>query len=273
MRIDRFAAGAMLALTLGGSIAVPTAATAQTRPMGVFRTPPMPGRVFIPGWKEWVYTSVPTCRAFDTRGGAPLAANASRGFYIGGTATFVTQGGPSGGCGVPTFAKGVVLSLTSLNASANGSLSVGPVGTAPVGYAVSFQQGVPATASVTSRLGPQANLLVKAVGAATNVVGDVTGYYSSQVGGIIDFNGDIYSNSGAFVSAEKWSPTSVGLYTVTVDRDITYCAILTSTSATTDVYSHGWLAGTRSFHISSWALNADARSTPWAGYIYVAVIC
>ncbi len=273
MKINRFALGAVLAFALGAPLASTYMAMAATAPASRILPSPGPGRAFVPVWRESLFTPLNSCRVVDTRmGGGLIAANATRTFAVGGTANFPAQGGTNGGCGIPTFATGIVASVTSLGSTAAGNLSIAPGGATLNGIALSFQRGEAATSSVTTKLGPQGNIRVRPNGAASQVVVDVTGYYSPQIAGVIDFNGDIYSNSGALLSAGKWSPTSIGLFWVNLDRDITNCAILTSTSASTNVYSHGWGAG-RQINLASWALDSNAQSTDWAGYIYFSIQC
>lgn len=139
-----------------------------------------------------LFTSIQPCRVFDTRvQGVPLAAGGQRAFTIvGSSSDFASQGGHSGGCGVPGFMGG----SPQVQAVAINVIAVAPATTGDL-RAWPSDQPEP-TASIlnyTAAEGAIANAVVIPVrqdqeggdvrilseGSATHVVGDVVGYFSN----------------------------------------------------------------------------------------------
>lgn len=84
----------------------------------------------------------------------------------------------AGRFGIPTSAEiAVILSLTSLNASGSGWLSVAPSGTPPAGTAITFNVGDTVSNSSIVKLGGDGQISITAGGAGTGLVIDVQGYF------------------------------------------------------------------------------------------------
>src|ERR1700712_1010995 len=78
---------------------------------------------FRPTRTENVFVSIAPCRIANTIGhGSQFTPNSTRNFYVRGTFGFAPQGGKSGGCGVPTYATSVVLTVNALNSTGSGYL-------------------------------------------------------------------------------------------------------------------------------------------------------
>ncbi|MCU1497741.1 MAG: hypothetical protein JWM47_1694 [Acidimicrobiales bacterium] len=75
------------------------------------------------------------------------------------------------------------------------------------------------------------SMAVKNYGGPTDLVIDVTGYYTRQLQAYVASSGAITNQSGRLVSAINSTP---GQYTLTWDRDVTTCAV----QITTDFTAH-----------------------------------
>jgi collagen triple helix repeat protein len=149
---------------------------------------------------DLVLNTVPTCTLFDTRrvagGAGPLAIGEARSFNVFGS-NLSSQGGSATGCGIPelnnlipqTFA--IVVNLVVRGPQGDGTLK---------GWAGDLPE--PATATVmrfhmnggdanqvvlavrtTPTLGAGQDITIRALGAATNVVAEVVGYYTATTSG------------------------------------------------------------------------------------------
>ena len=116
------------------------------------------------------------CRVADTRitpnganAGPVLQANAGRAFPIVGT------------CAIPPTARSVVLNVTAVNATVNGSFAIFPTGTAsPLGAtAVSYRAVKARAASFIARLGTTGDIVVLPIqpSGTVHLILDVTGYF------------------------------------------------------------------------------------------------
>jgi hypothetical protein len=163
-----------------GAEAAPASATAAAAP--------------APGdpTSDLLYVPIPPCRVIDTRlAGGKMSAGEVRNFAIAGTANFDTQGGHSGGCGIPMGATTPVAAAVMLN-----FVAVQPEGSGDL-RAWQFGQSVPLAAVLNyDNLGPffaiangivvpisgvsttASDLSVKAEFNRTHLVVDVTGYFT-----------------------------------------------------------------------------------------------
>ncbi|MET0313433.1 MAG: hypothetical protein ABW275_03485 [Hansschlegelia sp.] len=169
---------------------------------------------------DLIYTPVTPCRAFDTRATTPVAANTTRSFHISGSHDFPGQGGPEHGCGVPTYATSVSMSLTAVNEADAGYLTAFPYKAArPIVTSLYYQRNVTLANSVISAIS-EGNLSLYS-SRQTHVVGDVTGYYSPQIQAHITYNGEIASGTPRVVAVTH---ADVGSYFVDIDRPARECA-------------------------------------------------
>jgi hypothetical protein len=167
---------------------------------------------------ETVFTAVAPCRALLTP--TKIPANTSRLVQIVGSG-FGSQGGPTGGCGVPASATAVAMSFTAYGASSPGYLTAYAAGAARPGVTtVSYPVNGAATAGTIVQLGDQGRISLFAAKDVT-VAGEVTGYYAPQIRGTINLDGSIKYATSRIVSSTS---TGTGAYSVTLDRNVTGCA-------------------------------------------------
>jgi hypothetical protein len=177
---------------------------------------------------ETVYVPINPCRIADTRkGGGKLATGAKRNLYVSGTSGFSSQGGTSGGCGIPASAKAATFSITAVSASGSGAVAAWPAGASePFAKALSFEKGGvhTGTPTVALRPGSSTNLSIRDYSAATHLVVDVTGYYAAQMSAVILEDG-VLAHGSRVVQAGR---LGIGWYAVKFDTDITHCVATAS---------------------------------------------
>ena len=126
------------------------------------------------------------CRAVDTRNaGGTLGAGGTRDFRMRGSTTFAAQGGNASGCGVPSTAAAVEVSITAVTPSgANGFVRAFPAGSSvnaaflnyTVGRGITNTGTVPLNTAVTNDLG------VANFGGTIHVIVDIQGYFAPTTG-------------------------------------------------------------------------------------------
>lgn len=191
-----------------------------------------------PSPTEMLYVPITPCRAF---GAQSIAATTARNFQITGSGSFVSQGGPAAGCGVPASAKAVTFNLTATNTSYPGYLTAYATGTPRPAITSLSLQNTNITTGAVSALGPAGTMTIYSSKTA-NVFGDVTGYWIPQLWAYVSSSGTLLDSSGRVVSSVNTNP---GQYTVTFNRDINSCAGTASSDVTghiVSVYTSGTLA-------------------------------
>ena len=143
------------------------------------------------------YAPVQPCRVVDTRiqPSRPTVINETgtfapgnqRSFQVAGTGQqFAAQGGAASGCGIPAGITAVELSITAVGPSGNGFVRAFPHGqSAPNATFLSYSagEGVTNTGTVTLTGGRSGvDLSVLNLGASTNIVIDVFGFYIPGAG-------------------------------------------------------------------------------------------
>ena len=129
------------------------------------------------------------CRAVDTRAAAVTAGDLgpgdSRQFQVRGSVSLASQGGASGGCGVPSTASAVEVSITAVSPTgSNGFVRAFPTGGTPgatvlnylVGRSVTNTGTIPLNTAVTQDLG------VANFAGTVHLVVDVQGYFAPSGG-------------------------------------------------------------------------------------------
>ncbi|WP_020180714.1 hypothetical protein [Methylopila sp. M107] len=188
-------------LNAGGSHAGPAVPTAATRKP-----------------YDLIFTPIVPCRAFYSP--SAVAANSTANYQITGTGSFVPQGGPAGGCGVPVSAKAVAINLSAVSASSAGYFRANATGAAtPPTTVLTYRAAVNETGAATVALGTAGGLSVYSAG-KTRIVGDVTGYYAPQIHAVLAPTGGIYDGSERVLSSTRLSQ---GSYRVQIDRDPAGC--------------------------------------------------
>ena len=159
---------------------------------------------------DLVYTPVTPCRVFDTRlAGGVLAPGVLRSFLVAGSERFETQGGKTGGCGVPLGpATAVVLNLVAIAPTGNGNLRAwaanDPAPEPPLAsvlnyasiagmYALANGLTLPICDPAAAGATCSTDLLLQASGSSTHVVGDVLGYFRGA-----DLKSDLLTGSSGF---------------------------------------------------------------------------
>lgn len=168
---------------------------------------------------ELQFVPIAPCRVFDTHAASPIDST-GRTFLISGTVGFEAPGGTAGGCGVPASANAVALSLTVSGASTNGMLAAYPNGSPEDSIALAFNARFNDTGSVNVGL-LASSIGLKTAGGFVQATGDVTGYFVPQIEGVFTAEG----NSTATARVVDITHTATGVYTLLLDRDVTYCSV------------------------------------------------
>jgi hypothetical protein len=168
----------------------------------------------------------------------------------------------------------VALNAAVVSPSTKGSLKIWQTGLAePTGtflYYGSFTMSGNGVVALPS--GAQAGITVKNFTSTTNLVVDVTGYYMPQLHGLVAPGGSIYSGSPSLLSATN---PSAGVYTVTFDRNITYCTPIVDTyNAGPGVYGAAYAFSSNSATVFTWYLSSTThQEVPFSFHFYIDVVC
>ena len=167
------------------------------------------------------FTSVTPCRLLDTRKAGGPITNTDRSFVVSGSLT--GQGGNSAGCGIPSNASAITINLTGISKYTN-VVRGWPYGaTPPIATLLNYSPALHASNMVTIPLcrGACAKAFTLHAYNTAHVVGDVLGYYTLPIYGLINSSGGIV-NSSSIVGVTH---PATGEYDVTFDRVMTGCAI------------------------------------------------
>jgi len=201
------------------------------------------------------------CRVFSRNVGA------KKQFIVTGVTGFEDQRGKPGGCGIPSSASAVLLTIESTNSSAEGVLSMGP-GSTPNLPAIDFRAGATRITQVTAPLSDDGYISLRAQGGTTAVRGFATGYYTQQLAAYVSRDGTLYAASKRVTGSAK---IGTGGYRVDFDRNINGCAVHVTIAGGT-FYATGYPNGNAAF-INTWYLNADAKAVEYDLYHMVTVNC
>lgn len=217
---------------------------------------------------ELVFTPITPCRVFSAAGATP--ANQVKTYQITGNGNLTSQGGPNGGCGVPTYATAVFVSLTGGLSTAPGAMKAYASGTPqPGAVSLRYRANENATTGAIVSLNALGKVDVVATTAA-KATGDVTGYYAPQIEGLVSQDGSIYSGSPGILSSVR---NSAGNFTVTVDRDVTYCTPIVSPYVGSGIYANAYAFNGDKVTVYMWRLDSTATPVGLDGYFYLAVHC
>lgn len=248
----------------GGS----TARAAAVSPAGV----PV---AFVPSPQSQTLQSVVPCRIVDTRvAGGKLAAHATRSFTVGGTTGFSGQGGAASGCGIPTSATAVAISIIAVAPASGGFLTAWPAGSArPNASVLNFGKGVTTNTGLTVQTRPDVNPALSVFNgsaAALNVVIDVYGYYEPQTHLIILSDGTVWYGNSTHVTAVNHT-ANTGNYTLTFDRSLTGCDVLATDNGNPNVRAAATWGGT-SLTVNTYA-RSGASFTPLDESFQIFIAC
>jgi hypothetical protein len=219
---------------------------------------------------ESKFTPITPCRIVDTRhGGGALSGGVARSFSAIGSAGISAQGGASGGCGIPSAATALDVSLQSVNSTKAGFLNETASGVAFANasllhYVKGQTIGSGATLPITGT-GTFAFKL-KASAGHTDVLVDVLGYYIKPMTATVNSNGTLLFGSRV-VSVAGTS----GQYDVQFDRSVVGCNYQATPFVTGSalVVSVGRLSSTDDTIL----VDTEVGGTLTAAIFYLAVTC
>lgn len=169
------------------------------------------------------YVPVTPCRIFDTRSATdgPLSTAGARAVQVVGTGGFPAQGGANGGCGIPSEASAVTVSITAVDPSGGGFLRAWPHGTTPptatvLNWLTEAKGGV--TTGATLPLG-NGKIDVRAFGNTTDLVID---YYVEPIVAKVNANGDLDTWSTGIVFAGR---STTGTYILQATHPVVACHV------------------------------------------------
>jgi hypothetical protein len=209
------------------------------------------------------------CRIVDTRHGhRAITHGLTRTFHVTGSTGFGVQGGKSVGCGVPTAAQSVMVSITAFGETRSGSVTIYPHGVVrPVARVLSFTKGVAISTNADAMLGAGGQITVYVGGhGKTNLLLDVTGYYIRPMWAEVNSVGVIVRGS----RTASVTQLGTGSYQVEFDRDISNCAY----TATSYFYGTIMEVEPRSGDVDALYVGAaDYNGAAVDTYFYVMVSC
>jgi hypothetical protein len=211
-----------------------------------------------------LYTPIAPCRVF---GGIAQSAGQTLNFQITGSANLGGQGGPANGCGIPGHAKAVSMNLSATSSAAGKIIAFAKGATRPNTVSLNYQPGKTETAGTVVAMDDAGKASIY-TSAASRTFGDVTGYYSRQITGMIAPDGSIYNGNSSIVSSLR---NSAGSFKVTVDRDVTYCSAH-ATGYSGYVYASAYTFDGNKVQVYIWYLSGSAQ-VAYDSYFYISVNC
>ncbi len=171
---------------------------------------------------EAKFTAITPCRLVDTRLAGGVITKGSTRSFIAASLSLAAQGGNAAGCGIPTSAVAIQANVVAVGATGSGYLKVYPFGaTVPAASYLNFHdsRAVANGGTITLNTTGAQHFTVLA-SRATNVVIDVSGYFTNPMWAHVLSDGSL--SSGSRVSLV--SGTGTGAYVVDFDRDVSNCA-------------------------------------------------
>jgi hypothetical protein len=231
-------AASLSGLLVGGSVMSPTSGTGTPPPPPSQRNASVVPLVVSPidTAIESKYTVLAPCRIVDTRsGGGKIAAGASRSFYAAGAAGFIAQGGNIEGCGIPSTATAIAVTIVAVDATGPGFLRAWAYGgTTPVSSMLNYQDSSAVTGSGNipiTGIGAR-HFTVSANSHATDVVVDVQGYFIASMSARVNLDGTLAHGSRVTGTVH----VATGQYEVDFDRNVSQCTY------TVNPYYSGYVA-------------------------------
>jgi hypothetical protein len=250
----------VLVSVLAGA-AVGLTATAAGAPAPALRSSIPPAAPGVVVQSEFV--AIDPCRVVDTRAAAagPMRNRIVRAFEVAGTAGFPTQGGKTGGCGIPAGASAVTASITATAVQSTGFLRVwaedAPEPSATVLNYARLGGGMSVGATVPIGQGTDTGILAKAYGGTTHLVVDVFGYFREPIAARVSSTGELQARSGHVTGASR---LGTGFYRVTFERPVQGCVAAASSTSSSLVNAAAFV-GSTSVDVQT----TDVGSSPPAG--------
>jgi hypothetical protein len=196
---------------VGAAVAAPTGGSRQSAVAGGHAVPDASSGFGV----ESKFTPITPCRIVDTRsGGGALTGGHARSFLATGTTAFPSQGGTSGGCGIPTAATAIDVSFQSVDSTKTGYVNETAYGTA---FSTASLLHYAPKQIIGTGTGTFAFQLKSSRG-STDVLVDVLGYYIAPMTATVNSDGTLLFGSRV-VSVTG----TTGEYDVQFDRNITGC--------------------------------------------------
>ena len=225
-RIGIAVASTMAFLALG-SLSGSVASGQDAVPSADSPTAPAPDtKAVITSGLETTYVPVSPCRIVDGRLAlGVIPANGNRSYEVRGTTGFVPQGGTSGGCGIPTYATAVTMSVSVVDPTGDGFLRGWPTGESiPNATMMNFNGGQSQTTTAPLTLGAASeskDIRFKTFNSAAMLVIDVQGYYAPQIHAEVGLAGGLNSQTSRVLSSSR---PATGEYLLTIDRNVAGCS-------------------------------------------------
>jgi hypothetical protein len=173
---------------------------------------------------ESKYTAIAPCRVVDTRtAGGRIAAGATRSFFAAGISGFAAQGGNAEGCGIPSSATAIAVTVIALNGEGAGFLRAWAYGSAmPVSSFLNYanSEAITGSGNIPINGGGARHFTVSANSHATQVVVDVQGYFIKPMDA--EVNADATLAHGSRVTGTVH--VSTGQFEVDFDRNVSQCS-------------------------------------------------
>lgn len=170
------------------------------------------------------FKAITPCRIVDTRETVgTFDPTEFRNYKAVGTgAIFASQGGKAGGCGIPTTASGIQMTVTSVSATGTGFIRAYPAGASePTASFMNYGDQFNTSGSGAVKLNVGAtDFRFRNYGSTTHIVIDVQGYYVPPTWVKVASDGTYLG--GARVN--QTVRTGVGSYRVQFDRSVTACS-------------------------------------------------
>jgi hypothetical protein len=178
------------------------------------------------GITESKFVAITPCRLVDTRlAGGAISAGASRGFVAEGV-DLASQGGKSGGCGIPHSANAIEATITAVSPAGAGFLRVFPGGEPePVATFLTYaNNNIGNMGTFKINMDAPLDFTVKVHTHKTQVLVDVFGYYEPPIAAYVGATAALVSEkSSRAVSAARATGYTHGGYNVTFDRNVSSC--------------------------------------------------
>lgn len=173
---------------------------------------------------EMDFVPVASCRLVDTRlGGGKLVAGGARSFDARGSGSLAAQGGSVTGCGVPTNAAAISMSVVAVKPAAGGYLRGWAQGTSePATSFMNVTKNATSNALTIQDLADPHEILdfrIRNGAGAMHLVVDVTGYYIAPMAAAVLEDGTLAFGS----RVTSLGKIADGEYEVVFDRDVTNC--------------------------------------------------
>ncbi|MER7073884.1 hypothetical protein [Terrabacter sp. NPDC000476] len=261
-RTTRLTTATLLALGtatagVGLALASPTASAATPTPPPVppanrLAPAPAPAPAVVISDPMSVYVPLMNCRIVATAtAGGKIPNGSTRTFRVTGTTGFPTQGGTSGGCGVPSYATAVSARVSSTAADANGVFIAYPTGT-PVGQGTLYYgKGVNVTTGANLQVGTGGQITVKNVLGPAHLAIDVNGYFTPQIQAHVELDGTLTSGTPLVLSSTR---PATGVFLVSTARDVSRCAAHAAPDGSGGYVANAVVSGS-SITIYTYALN------------------